>query len=78
MENTLVTWLLLAICVPNAFKNPYLIAKIIEVLFVLNTTMQPTDNLYVQIMTHPISTQYLPPFLMKFYTGMYFTIFLRN
>lgn len=70
MENTLVSWLLLAICVPSAFKNPYLIAKIIEVLFVLNTTMQTSDNLYVQIMTHPISTQYLPPFLMKFYTDV--------
>lgn len=71
MDDKLITWLLLAICVPHAFKNPYLVAKIIEVLFVLNTSMQTTEHLYSRIMTHQISTQYLAPYLMKFYTGTY-------
>ncbi len=70
MDDRLITWLLLAVCVPHAFKNPYLVAKIIEVLFVLNTSMQTTETLYGRIMRHQISTQYLAPYLMKFYTGL--------
>lgn len=70
MDDRLITWLLLAICVPHAFKNPYLVAKIIEVLFVLSTSLQSTDSVYLRIMTHQLSIQYLPPYLMKFYTGL--------
>lgn len=70
MENTMITWLLVAVCSPHCLKNPYLVAKIIEVLFVLNPGIQAhTEELYSRVMTHPIAELYLSSCLMKFYTG---------
>lgn len=65
----LLTWILVCICSPAAFKNPYLIAKLIEVLFVLNPSIQPkTEVLNNMMMSHPLSISHLPSALMKFYT----------
>nr|CAD7398434.1 unnamed protein product [Timema poppensis] len=70
VEDSLVTWLLVGVCSPHYFRNPYLIAKIIEVLFVVNPGIQPrTEQLHARIMAHPISETQLPSCLMKFYTG---------
>jgi len=67
----LLTWILVCICSPAAFKNPYLIAKLIEVLFVLNPSIQPkTEVLNNMMMSHPLSVSHLPSALMKFYTGI--------
>lgn len=66
-----MTWILVCICSPAAFKNPYLIAKLIEVLFVLNPSIQPkTEILNNMMMSHSLSMSHLPSALMKFYTGM--------
>lgn len=71
MEDSMITWLLVAVCSPHCFKNPYLVAKIIEVLYVLNPGIQTrTEALHYRIMAHPICEQYLPSFLMKFYTDV--------
>lgn len=40
MDNSLITWLLVVVCTPHCIRNPYLIAKIIEVLFVINPSVQ--------------------------------------
>lgn len=40
MDNSLITWLLVVVCTPHCIRNPYLIAKIIEVLFVINPNVQ--------------------------------------
>ncbi|XP_025422672.1 ubiquitin conjugation factor E4 B [Sipha flava] len=67
--DTLLTWILVCICCPAPFKNPYLIAKLIEVLFVLNPSIQPkTEILNNMMMSHPLSITHLPSSLMKFYT----------
>ncbi|XP_050525292.1 ubiquitin conjugation factor E4 B [Daktulosphaira vitifoliae] len=67
--DTLLTWILVCICSPAAFKNPYLIAKLIEVLFVLNPSIQPkTEVLNNMMMGHALSISHLPSALMKFYT----------
>jgi len=67
----LLTWILVCICSPAAFKNPYLTAKLIEVLFVLNPSIQPkTEVLNNMMMSHPLSMSHLPSALMKFYTGI--------
>lgn len=42
VDNSLVTWLLVVVCTPHCIRNPYLIAKIIEVLFVINPSIQVT------------------------------------
>ncbi|XP_066601539.1 ubiquitin conjugation factor E4 B [Prorops nasuta] len=71
VDNSLITWLLVVICTPHCIRNPYLIAKIIEVLFVINPSIQGrTETLHDQVMAHPISKTYLASYLMKFYTDV--------
>ncbi|KAJ9575045.1 hypothetical protein L9F63_007780, partial [Diploptera punctata] len=66
MEDSLITWLLVAACSPHCIKNPYMVAKIIEVLFVINPGIQPrTEQLHARVMAHPISEMHLPSCLMK-------------
>lgn len=47
MDNSLVTWLLVVVCTPHCIRNPYLIAKIIEVLFVINPNVQVSIKKYI-------------------------------
>lgn len=71
MEDSLICWLLVVVCAPHCIRNPYLVAKIIEVLFVINPGIQSrTENLHSRVMSHPISITYLPSYLMKFYTDV--------
>ncbi|XP_066992504.2 ubiquitin conjugation factor E4 B isoform X2 [Anabrus simplex] len=70
-EDSMLTWLLVAVCCPQFIKNPYLVAKMIEVLFVINPGIQSrTDQLHVRVMGHPICQLHLPSCLMKFYTDV--------
>lgn len=39
IEDPVVTWLLSAICHGHLIKNPYLLAKIVEVLFVIDLSV---------------------------------------
>lgn len=65
----LVTWLLTMLCHTHYFSNPYLVSKLVEVLFVVNPQVQEkTGEIYSRIMTHPISQEFLPSALMRFYT----------
>ena len=69
--NELALFLIVFICSSHYFTNPYLVAKLVEVLFVLNPSIQPrTKNLYDTIENHPLATQYLGPALMKYYTDI--------
>uniref|UniRef100_A0A0V0G5H1 Ubiquitin conjugation factor E4 B n=1 Tax=Triatoma dimidiata TaxID=72491 RepID=A0A0V0G5H1_TRIDM len=71
LDDTLVTWLLVCVCTPQAIKNPYLVAKVVEVLFVLHSGILPRNQpLYLKIMNHPISEVHLASYLMKFYTDV--------
>ncbi len=66
----IVTFLVVFICSQNYIKNPYLIAKLVEVLFVTNPAVQPRTQRFFEIMeNHPLSVNQLVPALMKFYTG---------
>lgn len=40
IDTVLITWLLVLICAQDCIRNPYLIAKLIEVLFVINASVQ--------------------------------------
>lgn len=42
MDQTIVTWLLTLVCAPQLVKNPYLTAKLVEVLFVISPSIQQT------------------------------------
>ena len=51
-------------------QNPYLVSKLLEVLYVINPTiLDSAEALHARFMSHPISEEYLPSALMKFYTG---------
>ena len=71
MDQNLMTFLLTAVCSPNQFKNPYLVSKLVEVLFVINPSVQSgTEALFMRVMSHPITEEHLPSALMKFYTDV--------
>lgn len=66
----IVTFLVVFICSQNYIRNPYLIAKLVEVLFVTNPAVQPRTQRFSEMMeNHPLSVKQLVPALMKFYTG---------
>lgn len=66
MDNSIVTWLLTTVCAPQCIKNPYVLAKLVEVLFV---TPQ-NQNLHNMVMFHPIAQKELVSSLMKFYVDI--------
>lgn len=71
MEDSLITWILVIICSSHCIKNPYLVAKMIEVVFVINPSIQKrTEHLYSRFMAHEVSRVSLPSCLMKFYTDV--------
>ncbi|XP_038629729.1 ubiquitin conjugation factor E4 B isoform X5 [Scyliorhinus canicula] len=66
-----VTFLVVFICSQNYIRNPYLIAKLVEVMFVTNPSVQPRTQKFYEIMeNHPLATKQLVPALMKFYTDV--------
>lgn len=71
MDDRMFTWLLVCVCTPSAIKNPYLVAKVVEVLFVLVSGLLPRHHvLHDRFMSHPISEVHLASYLMKFYTDV--------
>ncbi|CAH1109977.1 unnamed protein product [Psylliodes chrysocephalus] len=71
MEDIMITWLLVTVCSSSMIKNPYLVAKLVEVIFVILPTIQPRcEVLYSRLMNHTISQTILPSSLMKFYTDV--------
>ncbi|XP_027026253.1 ubiquitin conjugation factor E4 B isoform X2 [Tachysurus fulvidraco] len=67
----IVTFLVVFICSQNYIRNPYLIAKLVEVLFVTNPAVQPRTQLFFEMIeNHPLSINQLVPALMKFYTDV--------
>ncbi|XP_078281134.1 ubiquitin conjugation factor E4 B isoform X2 [Rhinoraja longicauda] len=66
-----VTFLVVFTCSQNYIRNPYLIAKLVEVVFVTNPAVQPrTQKFYEMMENHPLATKQLVPALMKFYTDV--------
>uniref|UniRef100_A0A6A7FU80 Ubiquitin conjugation factor E4 B n=2 Tax=Hirondellea gigas TaxID=1518452 RepID=A0A6A7FU80_9CRUS len=68
MDQDLISLLLVVICTcgDGHIKNPYLIAKFVEILY----DMSPTNlvpRLYERVLSHPLSVL-LPSALMRFYT----------
>lgn len=40
LDQSIITWLLTCVCAPQLIKNPYITAKLVEVLFVTSPTIQ--------------------------------------
>ena len=75
VDQNLLTFILVAVCTPTYFKNPYLVSKLIEILFVINPAVQDrTQELYLRMISHPVAEEFLPSALMTFYTGKNYLI----
>ena len=75
VDQNLLTFILVAVCTPTYFKNPYLVSKLIEILFVINPAVQDrTQELYLRMISHPVAEEFLPSALMTFYTGKHYFI----
>ncbi|CRK98093.1 CLUMA_CG011461, isoform A [Clunio marinus] len=71
MDQSIVTWLLSLVCAPHLIKNPYLTAKLVEVLFVISPSIQQTTmKIYKMVMSHELAQSSLIPALMKFYVDV--------
>lgn len=71
VDNSIITWILTLVCAPHLIKNPYITAKLIEVLFVTSPTIQTaSQRLYLQIINHELAQTALVSALMKFYTDI--------
>ncbi|XP_071146874.1 ubiquitin conjugation factor E4 B-like isoform X2 [Mytilus edulis] len=63
--------LVVLVCSSNYIGNPYLIAKLVEVIFVMNPAVQPrSQSLNEKFLMHPLALQHLVPALMNFYTDI--------
>ncbi|XP_064611043.1 ubiquitin conjugation factor E4 B-like [Liolophura sinensis] len=67
----IMTLLVVFVCSPQYISNPYLVAKLVEVIFVFNPAIQPrAEKLSQMLLTHPLAMQSLVPALMQFYTDI--------
>ncbi|XP_038188392.1 ubiquitin conjugation factor E4 B isoform X2 [Arvicola amphibius] len=67
----IVMFLVVMLCNQHYIRNPYLVAKLVEVMFMTNPSVQPrTQKFFEMIENHPLSTKLLVPSLMKFYTDV--------
>lgn len=71
MDQSVITWLLTCVCAPHMVKNPYITAKLVEVLFVTSPSIQSASNpLHKNILNHHLAQTVLVSALMKFYTDI--------
>ncbi|KAI0243357.1 Ubiquitin conjugation factor E4 B [Lamellibrachia satsuma] len=66
-----VTLLIVFICTAHYINNPYLVAKLVEVVYILNPGVQRnTQQVNSMLLNHPLALGHLEPALMKFYTDI--------
>lgn len=64
--------LIVMICSQNYIRNPYLVAKLVEVIFVMQPVVQPKAGKINQaFLMHELALTFLTPSLMQFYVGVY-------
>jgi ubiquitin conjugation factor E4 B len=57
-------------CSAHYANNPYLVAKLVEVMFYFNPNVQPRmEKIHERLLLHDLSREFLAPALMQFYTG---------
>ena len=68
----IVTLIVILVCSPTYIKNPYLLAKLVEIMFTVNPLIQNTAKDFCdQLYCHRIALDHLMPSLMRFYVGTY-------
>lgn len=58
IDHSIITWLLTCVCVPNLIKNPYVTAKLVEVLFVFSLGPQNALSASVSLINYYLSSIY--------------------
>lgn len=67
----LTLFLIVFICSPNYIQNPYLVAKLVEALFLLSPSLHSlTEHFHQRILSHPLAQKHLAKALMKFYADV--------
>ncbi|XP_015787128.1 ubiquitin conjugation factor E4 B isoform X2 [Tetranychus urticae] len=67
----LALFIVVFICSSHCVANPYLIAKLIQVVFVSSPILHPmTGGFHSRILSHPLSKAHLARALMKFYVDV--------
>lgn len=63
--------LIVMMCSQNYIRNPYLLAKLIEVIFVMQPSVQPlAQKINQALLMHELALSYLTPALMQFYVDV--------
>ncbi|KAL8587345.1 hypothetical protein ACOMHN_045592 [Nucella lapillus] len=63
--------LIVMVCSQNYIRNPYLVAKLVEVVFVMQPMVQPRAHKISQaLLTHELALGFLTPALMQFYVDV--------
>lgn len=71
VSQELIVFLIVFVCSPQMVNNPYLIAKLVEVLFVSSPTLHHfTQVFHTQILSHKLAEEHLARSLMKFYADV--------
>lgn len=68
IDHSILTWLLTSVCAPQLIKNPYVTAKLVEVLFVFSLGAPNTLN--TAMWNHELAQTHLCGALMKFYVDI--------
>ena len=67
---SLLQLVIVMMCSQNYIKNPYLLAKLVEVIFVLQPMVQPkAAKINESLLMHRLALNFLSPALMQFYVG---------
>ncbi|XP_038076555.1 ubiquitin conjugation factor E4 B-like [Patiria miniata] len=70
-QQDMVLFIVVIACSAHCIRNPYLVAKMVEVIFVLSPVVQArTAKIYEAIQNHPLAQNHLVPALMTFYTDV--------
>lgn len=57
VDHSIITWLLTSVCAVQCIKNPYVTAKLIEVMFVVSPSIQPNSSVYNAV-SRAVSVQF--------------------
>lgn len=71
----IISMIVVFVCSYGYLQNPYLAAKLVEIMYVINPAVQPnTTKLNETLLNHSLAVRHLVPALMSFYTGRWHLI----